>query len=62
MCDLRIDVLIVPIPVQRLDSLRFEFWMAFMEGLRPVLAWRVDRYVHRGTMEDGGALTHDDEC
>ena len=30
--------------------------MAFLEGLGPVLAWRLDHYVR------GGASTRDDEC
>ena len=32
--------------------------MAFIEGLRPVLARKFDRFVVRGSLEDGGPLAH----
>ena len=35
-------VVIVAFPIDRSDSFCFEFWMAFLEAPKPVLAWRLD--------------------
>lgn len=35
--------------------------MAFIEGLRPVLARRADYFVGRRSLKDGGALARNDE-
>jgi hypothetical protein len=59
--NLIVDVIIVPIPIQRLDPSRIQLGVAFVEGLRPVLARRLDRFVARGSLKDGGALTCNDE-
>jgi hypothetical protein len=50
--DLIMDVVQVTIPIQRLHSFRFEFWMAFFESLRPVPAWRLEPSIR-------GALARD---
>jgi hypothetical protein len=61
VCDLIIDIIIVPILIKSLNSFRFELWMALLEGPRLVFARRLDRYVARRSLEDGGALTGNNE-
>lgn len=53
--DLIIYVVIVTIPIYRLDFSQVELWMTFLESLGPVLARKLGRYVGHG------ASTNDDE-
>jgi hypothetical protein len=61
VCDLIIDVIIVPILIKSLDPFRFKLWMALLEDPRLVLVRRLNRYVARRSLEDGGALTGNNE-
>jgi hypothetical protein len=60
VCDLVKNVIVISVLIQRLDPFRFELGMAFVEGLRPVLAGRADLFVGRRSLKNGGALTLDD--
>ena len=53
MRDLLISVVLVTVPVQRPNSSRFEFWVAILQGLCPVLAWGLGWSVRRGPLADG---------
>lgn len=48
LCDLVIDVIVMSVPIQRLDSLRTDLGIAIEEGSRPVLAWSLELFVNRG--------------